>query len=267
MKKKVVISQSTVSAGQLEDFFRMIKDGTIGGEEVTAFLANPRKFSQGGLTVVRALNILGQVKVITAQQSANAWGRAISEATISYEAIIRYNEATLRECAKQNQHGVADWRADWRLVYCHGLSLREQREKRGADQSKQPCFHNNDWWIKPCEDSWAKYKPQPGYYLINLRGQFNNMNWNEQEQAISKLGREYERCHETVFAEAILTNYLVNNGERITEDWYHWGISAASYGYRVCVGFLVALGLFVDDDWHVNSLHFLRVALARKFDF
>jgi len=257
MAKKVVISQSTVSAGQLEDFFRMIKDGTIGGEELKAFLANPHKFSQGGLTIVRAINILGQAKVITAEQAAKSWGLEASK-----DAPIHYSEETLRKCAEESKQG----KADWRLVYINGLSLREQREKRGTSQSEQPCFYNNDWWLKPTEDSWATKKMEAGYYLINVLGQFGSMSWNKQEKAISDLGREYERCHEAVFSEAILTIYMVNNGERIAGNWWHWGVSADSDGNRVNVGYFHARGLRVNDDWGDSSDGSLRVSVARKFD-
>ena len=257
MKKKVVISQSTVSAGQLEDFFRMIKDGTIGGEEMKCFLDNPKQFSKSGLTIVRAINILGQGKVITSEQAAKAWSMEAPK-----DVTIRYSETTLRACAEQNQSG----QADWRLVYCHGMSLREQRAKCGVDQNKQPCFYNNDWWLKISEDKWANFKPQAGYYLVNFRGQFGNKNWNQQEQEIAKLGKEYERCHEAIFGEAILTIYMVNNGERIAEDWYHWGVSLDSDGIRVVIGLFLAFGLLVYDRWRDFSFQDLRVALVRKFD-
>jgi len=38
MTEKKVVGGSSVTAGQLEDFFRQIKDGSIGGEHVQAFL-------------------------------------------------------------------------------------------------------------------------------------------------------------------------------------------------------------------------------------
>ena len=256
MKKKVVISQSTVSAGQLEDLFRMIKDGTIGGEEMRAFLENPKKFFKGGPTIVRAINILGQGKVVTAEQASKSWGLETPKS-----ATIRYGEETLRECAKENQSG----QSDWRLVFINGLSLREQREIRGTDKTKQSCFCNNDWWLKSCEDGWAKKNPQPGYYLINFRGQFANMNWHAQEKAIVELGPGFERCHEAIFAEAILTIYTVNNGERIAENWWHWGISATSYGHRVFVGLFDSGGLGVDLTWHDHSGGLLRVCVSQKF--
>ncbi|HDQ22817.1 MAG TPA: hypothetical protein ENN28_02460 [Candidatus Uhrbacteria bacterium] len=205
----------------------------------------------------QAINILGQNKVITAEQAAKAW--SIEE---PQNAAIRYSEATLLTCAEQNKSGE-----DWRLVYCHGLSLREQRDKRGTSQNSQPCFYKgNTWWLEHSEDKWASHKAQTGYYLINFRGQFSDMNWNEQEQEITKLGKEYERCHEAVFNETILTIFMVNNGERIAEDWWHWGISLDSFGNRVRVGNFDAHGLRVSSGWDDYSHRYLSVALVRKFE-
>jgi len=254
MKKRVVISQSTVSAGQLEDFFRMIKDGTFGGEELAAFLENPKKFSKG-LTIVRAISILGASKVITAEQASKAW-----EMEAPKSATIRYSEKVLRICAQENQDGE-----DWRLIYINGLSLREQIEKRGTDETKQPCFNNENWWLEKSEESWAKAKPQAGYYLINFKGKYAILNWNKQNAEIAKLGPDVERCHEAVFAEAILTICLVN-GECIAESWYHWSNSASSDGDRVSVGHFDSDGLGVHSVWDGRSWDCLRVALVRKFN-
>jgi len=144
--------------------------------------------------------------------------------------------------------------------------MREQREKRGTDKTKQPCFYNNDWWLKESEDSWAKAKPQAGYYLVNFNGKYANLNWNAQNAEITKLGPGYERCHEAVFSEAILTIYVVNNGERIAENWYHWSNSATSSGSRVIVGNFDSDGLVVNGYWDGRSWDCLRVALVRKFN-
>ncbi|MBN1326213.1 hypothetical protein JW977_04540 [Candidatus Falkowbacteria bacterium] len=257
MKQKVAVANSgNISASQMKEFWRKVEDGTIDGERFQAFLENPKKFSKG-LTIVRAINILGTNKVITAEATAKAWGMEAPKS-----AAIRYSEEILCECANENQSG----KSDWRLVYINGLSLREQREKRGTDKTKQPCFYNNDWWLQKPEDSWATKKPEAGYYLINFCGQFASMNWQAQEAEIAKLGSGYERCHETIFAEAILTIYMVNNGERIAENWYHWSALASSGGYRVVVGFFDSNGLGVGG-FQASSVGHFRVALARKFAF
>ncbi|MDD5340888.1 MAG: hypothetical protein PHC97_00450 [Patescibacteria group bacterium] len=233
----------------------MIKDGTVGGEELGAFLENPKKFSKG-LTIVRAINILGANKVIIAEQAGKAW-----EIEVPKSATIRYSEETLLECANENQSG----QSDWRLVFINGLSLREQREKRGVDKTKLPCFNDDDWWLESDEDKWATFMPQTGYYLINFRGQFTNLNCGKQDAKIAKLGADYERCHEAVFAEAILTIYMVNDGERIAESWYHWGASTSFVGVCIVVGCFNSNGLCVGTHSAYGFPGGLRVALARKF--
>ena len=74
LKKRVVVSQSSVTAGQLKDLFRQIEDGTVGFDELGGFLESPKKFTRGKSTpIVRAINILGEKKVLTAEQAAKAW--------------------------------------------------------------------------------------------------------------------------------------------------------------------------------------------------
>ncbi len=237
-------------------------DGTHDPEKfadvLQAFLEKKVADAQEHTILEQAINILGYAKVITAEEAVKTWDREVPK-----DRDIRYSEATLRVCAEQNKTG-----ADWRLVCIHGLSLREQRDKRRTDQSNQSCFfYTNAWWLEGNEDEWATYKPQAGYYLINFCGQFANMNWKTQEAEIAKLGKDYERCHEAVFSEAILTNYMVNNGERIAEDWWHWGVSLSSNGYRVSVGHLNTNGLIVSDSWLGYSALNLRVCVYRKFDY
>jgi len=235
-----------------------ILDGTHDPEKYADILQNFLEKGERTVTLALANNILGMNKVISNWQAARtAW--LIEKIP---DCDIYYHEETLRQCAEENAQG----KADWRLVYCHGLSLREQREKRGTDRNKQPCFNKeSNWWLESKEDGWATYKPQAGYYLINFRDQFGSLNWNQQEQEISKLGKEYERCHEAIFSEAIFTIFMVN-GERIAEDWYHWGVSLVSSGGRVRIGYFRAYGLGVDRGWYGYSYLGLRVALVRKFD-
>lgn len=242
--------------GQMAEIFSQLKSGSLNPDHLQALIDHKNPFE------VREypdwafiLRLLGRDKVITAERSAGVWGLESPK-----DDKVLYSKAALRSAAKENERGE-----DWYLVYCNGLSLREQREKLGADKSKQPCFYNNDWWLKSCEDAWAKSKLQAGYRLINFRGRFANQNWNQQEQEIAKLGPDFERCHEAVFAEAILTIYTVNNGERIAENWYHWCSSASSDGGRVRVGVFDSNGLGVNVGWRGSSSGDLRVVLSRKF--
>lgn len=256
MKRKIVVSGSTVTAGQLKDQFRMIDDGTIGFEEMRKFLANPRKFSSGGVSLVRALSILGDRKVLTADQASKAQNQPVPE-----NVPIRYSEATLRECAEQNRTAGTDWR----LVYVFGLSLREQREMKGVNSDHQPCFYNLDWWLKKEEDDWATQKPESGYHLTDFNGRWGRTSWQNQENEIKKLGSDYERTHEAVVSESILSIYQTTQ-ERLLENWYHWGKNRDSCGSRVCVGGFGQGGLDVDGyspDW--GGSDWMRVCVSRKF--
>lgn len=254
MKRKIVVSGSTVTAGQLKDLFRMIDDGTVGHEEMGHFLVNPKKFSSGGVSLVRAVNILGNRKVLTAEQAAKARNQKAPE-----NASIRYSEAVLRECAEQNRTAGTDWR----LVYVFGLSLREQRKQVGTGLNG---FYNTDWWLEKKEDGWSTEEPHASYYLIDFNGRWGMTNWANQEAEIQKLGLNFERAHEAVVSEAILSIFQ-NTGERLLENWYHWGRSLTSYGYRVYVGCFGRDGLrvlgFCGPGWVGDDC--LRVCLVRKF--
>lgn len=254
-KVKFVVGQSSISAGQMKDFWRKVEDGTIGSENFGNFLENPHKFTSLSVTIVRALNILGAGKVVTAEQSGKTWGY---EAPAN--APIRYSEEVLRQCAQSNKEAGTDFR----LVYLTGLSLRELLQKIGTDKKSQPCVFHSDWWLRSEQDGWANEKPEAGYYLIDFNGRFAKTSWYNQEKEIAKF-ENYYRAHEAKVAEAIVMIFKVT-GERPLEGWYHWGHSLTAEGYRVCVGVFDADG--VDITAHApphDNNPYMRVCLLRKF--
>lgn len=178
------------------------------------------------------------------------------------ELPIRYSEDTLRVCAREN----AEQRRDWRLVYLRGNSLREERERVGDNRKRQPCFDKDyKWLLETSEDEWATEKFKQGYYLIDFNGRFGRTSWQDQENAIAKLGAEFERAHEAMVTEAVLRIFEAT-GERLLPNWYHWGCSLDSYGRPVCVGD------FDSGGWRVDDCHpgyggsdYLRVCFLRKF--
>ena len=211
------------------------------------------------MALEQAINILGQSKVISDEQSAKSWERFPP-----ILAIIHYREKTLRQCAKENEKGQ-----DWRLVYCHGLSLYQLREKCGIDwKNHQPCFHeDSDDWLKFEVDNWENQSFQAGYYLLDFIGQYGNISWDDQEVEITKRGKEYKRCPETIFTEAVFTIFMVNNGERIAEDWWHWGLTKRSNGRRVFVGNFRKTGFYFSDARDNEPSRYQRVVILRKFDY
>ena len=261
-KTKVIVADSGgISAPQMMDFWRKVGDGTIDGTLFQQFLANPRGIvaeTVSHVTLARAINILDAAKVVTSDQAAKAQGKLPAAVT----PLIRYTEATLRECAKTNKQGLTDWR----LVHAYGHSLREQRQLFGTDPNHQPCFYNNSWWMETKEDSWATQQPEAGYYLIDFKGRWVSTSWQNQENEIARLGyNTYERAHEAVVSEALLSIYQTHQ-ERLLENWYHWGGNLDSDGDPVYVGGFDHDGLDVNGcppDWGDGSS--LRVCLSRKF--
>ncbi len=208
----------------------------------------------------RVVGVLGLGKVITLAQALSAWPGV--EIDVSVTVPIRYSMETLQECARENQEKGTDWR----LVYIHGFSLRQQRERLGTNRDHQPCFYDNNWWLQGKEDKWANFKPESGYYLVDFNGRFGLTSWKKQEKKIAELGDQFERAHETVIAEAVFSIFKITQ-ERLLENWYHWGQALGSAGVRVPVGRFDRGGLIVvgcrpvwcGDDG-------LRVCLLRKFN-
>jgi hypothetical protein len=194
-------------------------------------------------------------KVIGHEAVANAW-----DLPVPTDVQIRYSEASLREAIAANANGE-----QWTLVYYSGQNPRQMRDKIGVGSSS---FYDNDWWLKDKENFWAtKTDIEPGYYLLNFKGQFADKTWDVQEELINKLGSAYERAHEFVVKEAVLSNFRINHGERLLENWYHWGKEIDSGRYRVDVGYFGSDGFFVGYGTPSSSNDLLRVVVARKFDF
>jgi hypothetical protein len=277
-RQKVVISQSSVTAGQLADQFRMIKDGTIGFEEMKSFLEDPKKFlkKESALagkisppTAIRAVNILGAEKVFDAKHVCKAWNIPVSE-----DVPIRYSEATLREKARQNKNGQ-----DWRLVFVIGYNLVELYEImpavtdwRNSKETNRLRFYywdNNALWWK--HERWAYETPSEAdnYVLINFKGLFGNLNYLQQERQILKLNSPLCRVNPSVYSEAVFS-ILKLGGERIAKEWAHRSDICANNGNHVCVtDSCSSLGdLKLDADYaDVSFKDNMCVSLMRKFDF
>lgn len=210
-----------------------------------------------GMELNKASQILGSQKVITAEQAAKAWGVRVEQ-----QPRVLYDEATLKQCAQEN----ASNRANWRLIYIHGFSLRRQREIIGTDYNRQPSFYDNDWWMEPNEENWSTQKTATGYVLIDFRGRFGNKTWFEQEDLVEALGPEFRRTHEATIVEAIFTTFKVTS-HRLLQDWYHWGVSQVSHGNRAYVGDFSSGRLRVDGDRPGSSDGFLQVCVSRSFQY
>lgn len=266
-KKNIVVVESGIRASRLQDFFRMVGDGTIDGQTFDYFLDNIveiRKKAGSTLTLARAISILGSDKVIQPSICAK-WGLQIN-------LPIRYREQTLREVEESNKNGETDFRP---IFFPGGMPLIRQREIRGQDSKKPPYFSSgNDWWLANEEEAcykkdmayWPKSSSPTGFYLIDFKPRFAKMNWQAQESGIVKSGEQYERAPEDVFLFAVQSIYMLT-GKNVTSDWWHWGKTVISDGSRVRVGLCddgeALVGSGRPDSWNGA----LRVSLFRKFDF
>jgi hypothetical protein len=267
-KKNIVVVESGIRASRLQDFFRMVGDGTIDGQTFDYVLDNIgdiRKRAGSTLTLARAIGILGADKVIQPSICAK-WG--LPETSLP----IRYREQTLREAAESNKKGETDFR----LVYFPGdMSLISQREIRGLDSKKPPYFNSgNDWWLmneeKACSEKqmtyWPKISSPAGFYLFDFKPRFASMNWQAQETEISKFGGQYERAPEDVFLFAVQSIYMLT-GNNVTSTWWHWGKTGVSDGSRVSVEVCDDGKAIVCSDHPDFSDSALCVCVSWKFDF
>lgn len=266
MGTKIVVGQSGITAGQMQDFWRKVGDGTIDGEGFGYFLENPGKFAQGTITVARAIRILGARNVLTPTQAANAINSYRAKANLPLlisltSAPIRYTENSLREHKALDQQEFGK-NAVPLLAYSYGLSLRDLRHTFGTGPNG---FYPATWDQESKENDWAERPGQPGWYLISLQGRFSRTNWADQETKIAQLG-PYERNHEVTVANIAFALFLLQ-GKRVPDNFWHWGHSLVSDGYRVLVRFYH--DGFGVDDYHPGWLDYvgMRVLVARKFDF
>lgn len=237
MKTKVVIGGSTVTAGQLKDFFRMIDDGTIGFFELQNFLEKPKEFEDNGKstsTMVRSIKLLGQEKIISNFKVHELWGIQQQKNLFLLPEVIRYSDKTLREAARQNKNHEASWY----LIYIMGITLPEQRKLLGIEPQSQPCFRSGyDWFLNEKESFWADKKPTNGnYYLINFKD-FGTcgLPYPEQLKKVEELGPGYDVIDPHILAESIIS-IRKNTNEGIANFWTHRSSVLNSKNEHVCVG-------------------------------
>lgn len=237
MKTKVVISGSTVTAGQLKDFFRMIDDGTIGFFELQNFLEKPKEFSDNGKnksTPVRAINILGKKRIISTREACGYWKKKMRVYETFSAEEISYSDKTLREAARQNKEG----KASWDLIYIIGITLPEQRALLGIDPQSQPCFRPGyDWFLDETEKFWAEKETTKGdYYLINFKDfGTHGLTYPEQLKKVEELGPGYEVVDPHMLAESLISIRNHTN-ENIANFWTHRSSVVNSKNEYVCVG-------------------------------
>jgi len=182
------------------------------------------------LAINDCLDILGDKKVVTAEQAAELW-RFSPPANVP----VHYALETLESCAKKNQQGCKWW-----LVYINGLSLLKQREIIGTDSKHSPYFFDFDeeWWERESNEEWVAYKfPHEGYYLFDLSGDFGSKDFFGQDLYIDSRRRQGEKVIRTdvqILCEALASIYYTHHF--MPMDCSHRGDKLDSQNSRSRIG-------------------------------
>ena len=198
------------------------------------------------------------LKIINHVDVATFWRRQVPP-----DLKLYYSDDTLEEAIKANQKGE-----QWMLVYYTGQSLRQMNDNQAKNKIGTPLFwESGNWWLKPKEKAWSTKTPMPsGYYLLNFTGKFADVDWEGQNKLIHNIMEPvFERAHEFVVAEAIFSNYVIN-GERLLENWCHWGKESDSDGKPVRVGNFNTEGLVVASNKPIQHDANLRVVIVKKHE-
>jgi hypothetical protein len=187
-------------------------------------------------TVEEMQELLGLPKVYEASSVFTAWGDKFK-----LTPPVLYPISVARQCAQANKKK----KADYRLVYYCGRSLRQMHKVRGTDPRQQPCFYDgNSLWSRKQEIFWTDVGAESGYYLINFQPRFRNFLSTTQDLKLSELGEVYAALPECVFAETVFSIFMLT-GERLLERDIHSGPSIDSYGNHVKIGYNDSNGLSV----------------------
>lgn len=214
-----------------------------------------------GPLVEEAKEVLTPNRVVSLMEAAKAWEDTLYPID---PVALRYESATLQNCANQNKARETQWL----LVWCFGFSLRKQRERIDDWHLSQGrrYFDPSRWWLTRAENRWADLDYQGAYYLLDFSGRFGGMPWQSQEREIHKLD-DVARAPEAMVAEAMITLHRTGRAH-VLRDWYHWGSSLDSHKQRIYLGNLdLGKGFCIKGgDPHKPGPN-LRVVLVRKWDF
>ncbi len=213
-----------------------------------AFLTQLAIFAKNGgfepsTSQKRAREIIGK-NIFGVEEAIKHFGVNPTKQQLAYLAEVPFAESVLEAC--EDTHV---------LVAVFPLSLLDIR---GACKD-QGLFYNQDWYNK---QSFAKEKGEVGWHLIRKTPVENSTNktWNDQQ---ALLGKDDETPKAQVMVYTIIGHYKATN-ERLFEKVWVRCSDLVSDGYRVCVGYFGAKGLYVNDYWDGYRVDYLGLASARK---
>lgn len=173
LRKKESQLKETAKMDMFEELYYATRSGKISPEEFKKRLRDIFLSESGKTALIKmgkivtqeeAQAILGKDKVLTYEESCDAWDIPTTYATDDY--LINYSSDNLIACAAKNKSGEADWR----LVYLHGLSMREQRSAKSPEYFVY--FDTSfDYYLDDPDypNVAADHKVPSGFYLINFK--------------------------------------------------------------------------------------------------
>lgn len=241
---------------------QFVTPGEFGAIQAQA-LVETKKSATGA---ERALFLLGKERFFSQREVARVLNPVLRKRklpqirTSSAGDVVPYSEQTIA------RHADGKW-----LLFWHpGWGLGLQKTIFGTVPAAEAGFFDSKWWLHAREKRWAGINPEQGYRLMSLKvlDESRGKKHHEQERAIKKLGRPYERPSCALVSVGVFLSYLINNGERLLagEDDFHWGTEVDSHGYIVEIGRFDSHGLLVDHDWRDYSGPELGVCPSRTED-
>lgn len=248
-KQKIVVGQSGITAGQMQDFWRMVGDGTLDGKTLAYILANISKIRQEALganvvTTARARAIMGR-NFFGSAEAEKYFGLKPTEEDLRTLSVIPFSEETLRQCRDAHI-----------LVAVLSISILGIRAKVDCKLFYQ---HEDAWYNN---EQFAKEQGIASWHLVrkDIVSNSTSKNWKKQ---IALLGKDEEVPSARVMVYTIIGHYLAN-GERIFQSIYTRCQDISSDGFRVRVGSFDQRGLGVSNDWGGSRRDDIGLASSRK---
>lgn len=203
----------------------------------------------------KAMEILGPDNVLNPALTLLAW----TYMPHILNPDIRYSEKTIRTCAEQNRIGQQTrdhqcplyWK--WKLIYVHGLSIREQTKQHGEHFVRWSDDDNERLLRKDDKAEWVTSTFESGYYLVNYTAlESGGSDYRKrQDKLLNELGPEFERVPINVLSEAALSLHY-SLGEKHSEFGFaaHWSDQKAMNGN------FLSLEIKVEGYIHKKTLEF-----------
>ena len=171
-----------------------------------------------------AAEILGYDKVLTPALALLAW----PDAKPAQNPPIHYSGDILRTFAAMNKESRNQY--DWRLVYVHGFSLREQWKRHASHFS---LFWREKFWKDNRKSEWMTFSSRPGYYMISYKtiGDGGKEDRSRQDTLISELGTGFRRVPISTLSEVAISEYYAFD-EKYADFGFskHWSDQLAISG-------------------------------------